>query len=974
MDAYISVYKNYKSVTEIIVMIKKLILISLAIIVLGIGTLYIVLMQTDQDQLKNKLITQLSEATGLDVNVEGETKLLFRWKPVVSISNLVAKSTLDAPGKPLLTIEHVYLEGRLIPFLLGDFEIQNIRLRSPVINVFKSETGAANLDALSSNNKNQTFDVFDNALITIENGNLNYVSINHFIDHTISEINITLEMDSIYGPYDLTGSIGGKKSDYAISMKSGNITNEGSTVSFTFQHQLFSLSFNGSFSSGNETFNSVNGNVEFSGNDIAEFTSHYFGRRKLFDHIPPNQNTFSISTSLNLTNDNLSLRDITFNSKESMMNDTKRNQKADSQYNESYIEAYIGDKKYLDINLNFDYINLDNIFYLSEIHSVSMIDIEIPDFTIMFDLQADEVYYNNQAAKNVHVGAQLIGRGLELYPITAEIPGQGVFSMSGTLTKPPIRSDSSIMLPVFNGEFMASGDDLIAVNQWIKFAPAVGTDTETVMPFKAEGKVKIQPHRIEVYDLSSIINKNSNIAGDAVLRHGAGRSKLSARFEIDNIDLDKLFDLSKGKGETQGFTSASEAIPLAIKIQRIARLPFNFDTELSFSSLVFNKKQFNNITAEMTVSANRIALDRIYIKAHDNDFNAHVALDLSNENPRLSTRIEGKKLNTSFFLTEQTREERIKELEKAFLAEQANEIIKTDKVLTIDRSIIWSTVPYDLSRLLLFNGTLDIELKELVHKGIEFDDLKINGNIKKNILHINNFTSRVFDGTLELFNMQITSIPSITTVFNFKMNNISFNTFMEQVLNKKDVMKGKVNVVGALGLSGNSTKSWISSMRGEYAMAASNLQVKGFNLENLIENLPSIQDENELVTLANKSLSGLNQDKYFAFNTVNSSGVINKGQVLVKKFEALSNRYNAATTGVIDIKNWLMKLQSSFIFAPSGRYIPYEYLKKEKGVKFGMRFSGDLDKPKVQSSIRKIQQYFRAAKKEEIRIKNEAKL
>ena len=148
-----------------------------------------------------------------------------------------------------------------------------------------------------------------------------------------------------------------------------------------------------------------------------------------------------------------------------------------------------------------------------------------------------------------------------------------------------------------------------------------------------------------------------------------------------------------------------------------------------------------NITAEITVSANRIALERIYIKARDNDFNAFLGLDLSDENPRLSTKIEGKKLNTSFFLKEQTREERILELEEKFRREQEGQILKEseeDKVLTIDRSIIWSTVPYDFSRMLLFDGTLEIKLDELIHKGITFDNLSVKGDISKNVLSVNN--------------------------------------------------------------------------------------------------------------------------------------------------------------------------------------------------------------------------------------------
>ncbi|MCH2037552.1 MAG: AsmA family protein, partial [Rickettsiales bacterium] len=937
-----------------------MVLLLLAVIVLGVGAIYVVISQTDQDQLKDRLISQLGEATGLDVSVEGDTTIGFLWGPMISINKLVAKSNNDSDSAPLLSVENIYLDGDLIPFLLGNFEIKNIRLSSPVMTFYKGESGLSNLAGLSSSNTDQNFDIFDDALITIENATIRYQSVNHFIDNEISNINLSLEMDSIFGPYQMDGMIAGDGSNYNFTMESGKITTQGAQMIFAFQHQLFSFSFNGSFTSGEDVFESVAGVFEFNANDAAEFASHYLGRRKLFNHIPPESNVLKFSTQLELTNERISLRDIAFDSPENILNSEVRNKKAESQYNESYIEAYIGDERYMDVNLNIDRINLDNLFYLSEIRSLSMIDMEIPDFTIMFDLKANEVIYNSMPAKNVHVGAQLIGRGLELYPVTADIPGNGRFSMSGTLTKPPIRSESSIILPVFNGEFYLSGDDIMTVNQWTKFAPAIGQDSKQQFPFTAEGNLKVQPHRIEIFNLESVFNVDSNITGDAVLRHGAGRSKLSARLEINNIDIDELLELFDKNEQAQNeedefLASANEAIPLAIKIQRIARLPFNFDTELSFSRLVFNKKQFNNITAEITVSANRIALERIYIKARDNDFNAFLGLDLSDENPRLSTKIEGKKLNTSFFLKEQTREERILELEEKFRREQEGQILKEseeDKVLTIDRSIIWSTVPYDFSRMLLFDGTLEIKLDELIHKGITFDNLSVKGDISKNVLSVNNFTTGVFGGNLELFSMQITSVPTITTVFTYKMTNISINALLEQMLGKKDVIIGTANIAGSLGFAGNNTKSWISSMQGEFGIATSKLDVNGFNMDNIIDNVANAKSETDLNLLVSQSLSGKNDDKFFTFNSVSASGGIKKGQIALKSLQGLSRRYNVSTTGLVDIKNWLMSLQSTFIFVPTGRYIPQDFLQKENGgIRFNMRFTGDLDNPTINSSF-----------------------
>lgn len=186
----------------------------------------------DWNKYKPQIITQIQNATGLKVTIDGDLGLGIFPTPHVTVNDL----TIAAPKKiefdNILVMKSADISVQLMPLLQKQIKIDSVKLVSPKIQIEMMPDGSpswtikdtAKLDEVAeaapeqmveppNTTKNNALESVSLESLEIEDGNFTYIDHRTKARHNAEEINLKLKADSLKGPFDLDGSmkIDGKK-------------------------------------------------------------------------------------------------------------------------------------------------------------------------------------------------------------------------------------------------------------------------------------------------------------------------------------------------------------------------------------------------------------------------------------------------------------------------------------------------------------------------------------------------------------------------------------------------------------------------------------------------------------------------------------------------------------------------------------------------------------------------------------------
>lgn len=186
----------------------------------------------DWNKYKPQIISQIQNATGLKVTIDGDLGLGILPTPHVTVNDL----TIAAPKKiefdNILVMKSADISVQLMPLLQKQVKIDSVKLVSPQIQIEMMPDGSpswtikdtAKLDEVAeaapeqmveqpSETKNNALESVSLESLEIENGNFTFIDHRTKARHNAEEINLKLKADSLKGPFDLDGSmkVDGKK-------------------------------------------------------------------------------------------------------------------------------------------------------------------------------------------------------------------------------------------------------------------------------------------------------------------------------------------------------------------------------------------------------------------------------------------------------------------------------------------------------------------------------------------------------------------------------------------------------------------------------------------------------------------------------------------------------------------------------------------------------------------------------------------
>ncbi len=222
-------------------MVKKIFFSMIFIILIIVGALFIAPSFIDWNKYKEKILEQASAKTGLEIKVDGNLQFTVLPYPSLVMDN-VTISPYDKNLKKdnIITIDMLGVNVGMIKLLSGEIEIKTIDLANPNIKILIDENGQipfvknfSEKKQEDKSKKGKTSDLISSLSIdsiNILGGTLHYKNLSKKNNFNINDIDISLSVDSITGPFSIDGSLSYANEKIDIQAKLGDFSKDKTIV------------------------------------------------------------------------------------------------------------------------------------------------------------------------------------------------------------------------------------------------------------------------------------------------------------------------------------------------------------------------------------------------------------------------------------------------------------------------------------------------------------------------------------------------------------------------------------------------------------------------------------------------------------------------------------------------------------------------------------------------------------------------
>src|SRR5580693_8167340 len=193
-----------------------------ALLVLALIALVATSWLINRDALRDAVEAQIRTVTGLDLVVGGSIDVSVFPGSYVSFHDVGLKG--GATGDPALRVDVLTANLRLLPLLMQRFEIADVMMLRPLIEVVRAADGNSNwtpfLQTIARNMKPGADNEVSFSEIRIQDGVLNYQDAGHHASEKLEDIDLSLAWPSISRSFAATGQFDwrGERIDGSISI------------------------------------------------------------------------------------------------------------------------------------------------------------------------------------------------------------------------------------------------------------------------------------------------------------------------------------------------------------------------------------------------------------------------------------------------------------------------------------------------------------------------------------------------------------------------------------------------------------------------------------------------------------------------------------------------------------------------------------------------------------------------------------
>lgn len=219
-------------------------LLALLLIAAVIGPSFV-----DWNKYKPQIVTQVKNATGLDVKVDGDLSMSVLPSPRVKIEDLTIISPRKIQFENLLTMKSAEVRVELVPLFSKKIVVDSVTLIEPVIQIEMMADGtpswetdklkkAKNVSDVAptevkqgeNNVKDKALDAISLNELSIEKGTLSFIDHGTKKSHAIKDMTVDVVANSLKGPFKIDGVLTYNDKKIEIDAKSGKLPAAGEAM------------------------------------------------------------------------------------------------------------------------------------------------------------------------------------------------------------------------------------------------------------------------------------------------------------------------------------------------------------------------------------------------------------------------------------------------------------------------------------------------------------------------------------------------------------------------------------------------------------------------------------------------------------------------------------------------------------------------------------------------------------------------
>ena len=565
----------------------------------------------------------------------------------------------------------------------------------------------------------------------------------------------------------------------------------------------------------------IQGSLEGGGSNFARFLSDVIGVSKREIQEKMTKESFQIRSDISFSSEHFIVSDF------SLVSDN-----IDIRSNIKYSA-----NKY-DISVDIDKLFMDAMFtdYNIARHGydrfLSYLDVIIPEgLDLKLSVSGKEIQLRNYRVNSLSINAFSEDNIIKINPVEIEFSDTKGVVITGIISSNAYRTKFEGLLQVESGDA-----------EWILEAlPIPGLQMSHLHHNNEKVIMKsnftIESALIALYDLKIKMGETT-FGGGITFRNGGKQDNIVGFINVKNFDVDSVKIGTKTKSIIEWLRGLRDKIAL----------------EFNFHNALFNKQTIDSLTFVLNTDITYFRIHGAKLISPSNNISLELSMDGKDIIPNLNLNMDAVQFDhKTFFDVGNLIKIKYNSDKRPAKAEWVKNII-------------------NYGELRDFKGDIDINIGEFYTTVGKVGDFSFKGKLGDKSLSIKRLNMDVYGGTFTANgHLGLEETPSIAA--GFALNKVNIGEMLENIGN--DYLKGNFSINGKITAGGKSLYDIMSSANGEVNWVAKGLNIKGLDINELVDSVFTVDTRGDLVSLLAASVFKGNT----VFSSIQGNGVIKGGIV-----------------------------------------------------------------------------------------------
>ncbi len=536
---------------------------------------------------------------------------------------------------------------------------------------------------------------------------------------------------------------------------------------------------------------------------------------------------------------------------------------------------------------------------------------DLRDFDLTAELTVNRVKYLQDEIKNVNLYTTISKQGeILILPLTLEVPGGGLFRMSGVL--------DNNGTPKFVGKFDASGKKLADILKWLHIE-SQNLIYDNLNDYTIYSDIMLIPNSTIFNDLYLNINSGqSEVLGELRFNYSTKTSNIISNFRINNFNFDDYFLTS---GQNIYLSPGS----LLKKLLWLNNLTSNNDLTLSFDKLAYKGLVFNDQSVKIRFGQGYFELSQLKLKSDQFDLTGALSIDLSEKEAKFDMSLASE--NFVYAAPQNSSDDNDKKP-------------KEIKINALDQF-------FALPSLEGFNGVISLKFTKADFDGFTAENILINGKLKDGVINFSNFTTDIYNGNL-IFEGAIGMKFDKALSGNLTLSNIALKPFLFELFSIKNI-DGIANFSSSVVSAANKKDEFMKNLSSETKFIAGSVIVENYGLNDLVRKMFNIKNYGE--ELRNPEQILFSQTSQTSIKKASGSLAIDRGHDDLFRIDIEGTAFNGIVSGKIDLVRNSVDGLANIIFLTGDA-------RKQTPLNIATNLKGDFGSVRQSTNLDQVLQYL----------------